>query len=59
MVGLVGRRKQAQEEGVEEEEIDEGREGFDVNDNRKRRSFAFVLWVCVGVECNLAAVMGF
>lgn len=41
MVGLVGRRKQAQEEGVEEEEIDEGREGFDVNDNRKRRSFAF------------------
>lgn len=54
MVGLVGRIKQA-----EEEEIDEGREGFDVNDDRKRRSFGFILWVCVGVECNLAAVMGF
>lgn len=57
MVGLVGRIKQAAAE--EEEIIDEGREGFDVNDDRKRRSFAFVLWVCVGVECNLAAVMGF
>lgn len=55
MVGLVGRIKQAEEE----EEIDEVREGFDVNDNRKRRSFGFILWVCVGVECNLAAVMGF
>ena len=58
MVGLVGRIKQAEEE-EEEEEIDEGREGFDVNDDRKRRSFGFILWVCVGVECNLVAVMGF
>lgn len=58
MVGLVGRIKQAAAEEEEEEIIDEGRESFDVNDDRKRRSFAFVLWVCVGVECNLAAVMG-
>lgn len=59
MVGLVGRIKQAAAGEEEEEIIDEGRESFDVNDDRKRRSVGFILWVCVGVECNLVAVMGF